>query len=132
MRKKGPGKYQVVRRIKPSLSESQKKRRIDFICDQVDEATGNFLDQFNVIHLDESWIFLLKDKEKIRMFPGEDIPGSPRTAQESRSDDHDNCGERSAGPDPQLQRQDWHLAHLRHENGPAQLEEEEGGGRVRV
>ena len=127
------GARKVVRRIKPSLSESQKKRRIDFICDQVDEVTGNFLDQFNVIHLDESWFFLLKDK-KIRMFPGEDIPGSPRvpTAQESRSEDHDNCGERSAGPDPQLRRQDWHLAHLRHENGPAQLEEEEGGGRVRV
>ena len=38
------GARKVVRRIKPSLSESQKKRRIDFICDQVDEVTGNFLD----------------------------------------------------------------------------------------
>ena len=77
------GARKVVRRIKPSLSESQKKRRIDFICDQVDEVTGNFLDQFNVIHLDESWFFLLKDKEKIRMFPGEDIPGSPRVQHKS-------------------------------------------------
>ena len=37
------GARKVVRRIKTSLSESQKKRRIDFICDQVDEVTGNFL-----------------------------------------------------------------------------------------
>ena len=34
------GARKVVRRIKTSLSESQKKRRIDFICDQVDEVTG--------------------------------------------------------------------------------------------
>ena len=77
------GARKVVRRIKPSLSDSQKKRRIDFICDQVDEVTGNFLDQFNVIHLDESCFFLLKDKEKIRMFPGEDISGSPRVQHKS-------------------------------------------------
>ena len=76
------GARKVVRRIKPPLSESQKKRRIDFICDQVDEVTGNFLDQFNVIHSDESWFFLLKDK-KIRMFPGDDIPGSPRAQHKS-------------------------------------------------
>ena len=48
------GTREVVHRTKPSLSEGQKKRRIYFICDQVDEVTGNFLDQFNVIHLDES------------------------------------------------------------------------------
>ena len=77
------GARKVVRRIKPSLSESQKKRRIDFICDQVDEVTGNFLDRFNVIHLDESCFFFLKEKEKIRMFPGEDIPGSPRVQHKS-------------------------------------------------
>ncbi|CAN0502156.1 unnamed protein product, partial [Laminaria digitata] len=77
------GARKVVRRIKPSLSESQKKRRIDFICDQVDETTGTFLDQGNVIHLDESWFYLLKDKEKIRMFPGEEIPGSPRVQHKS-------------------------------------------------
>ena len=37
------GARKVVRRIKTSLSESQKKRRIDFICDQVDEVICNFL-----------------------------------------------------------------------------------------
>ena len=37
------GARKVVRRIKPPLSESQKKRRIDFICDQVDEVICNFL-----------------------------------------------------------------------------------------
>ena len=80
---KKEGARKVVRRIKPSLSDSQTKRRIDFTCDQVDEVTGNVLDQINVIHLDESWFFLLKGKEKIRMFRGEDIPGSPRVQRKS-------------------------------------------------
>ncbi|CAN0393333.1 unnamed protein product, partial [Laminaria digitata] len=72
-----------ARRIKPSLSPAQKLRRIDFICDQVDETTGDFLDQFNVIQVDESWFFLLRTKEKIRMFPGEHIPGAPRVQHKS-------------------------------------------------
>ena len=37
------GARKVMRRIKPSPSEGQKKRRIDFICDQVDEVICNFL-----------------------------------------------------------------------------------------
>ena len=73
----------VARRIKPSLSHAQKLRRIDFVCDQVDETTGDYLDQFNVVHLDESWFFLLRAKEKIRMFPGEEILGAPRVQHES-------------------------------------------------
>ncbi|CAN0188679.1 unnamed protein product, partial [Laminaria digitata] len=74
------GAAKVVRRIKPSLSPAQKLRRID---DQVDETTGDFLDQFNVVHVDESWFFLLRTKEKIRMFPGEHIPGAPRVQHKS-------------------------------------------------
>lgn len=71
------GAVKVARRIKPSLSAAQKEHRIDFICDQVDETTGEFLDQGSVIHLDESWFFLLRTKEKVRIFPGEDIPDLP-------------------------------------------------------
>ena len=74
---KKEGAATVARRIKPSLTTAQKKRRIDFICDQVDETTGEYLDMANVIHLDES-LFLLRNLEKIRIFPGEKIPGSPR------------------------------------------------------
>ena len=70
----------VARRIKPSLSRDQKLRRIDFVCDEVGETTGDYLDQFNVVHLDESWFFLLQTNEKIRMFPGEEIPGAPRVS----------------------------------------------------
>ncbi|CAN0351880.1 unnamed protein product, partial [Laminaria digitata] len=69
--------------IKPSLSEAQKKRRIEFICDQVDETAGNYFDMGNVIHLDEIWFFLLKTKETVRIFPGETIPGSPRVQHKS-------------------------------------------------
>ena len=42
------------------------------------ETTGEYLDMANVIHLDESLFFLLRNLEKIRIFPGEGIPGSPR------------------------------------------------------
>ena len=75
---KKEGAATVARRIKPSLTTAQKKRRIDFICDQVDETTGEYLDMANVIHLDESWFFLLRNLEKFRIFPGEQILGSPR------------------------------------------------------
>ncbi|CAN0099841.1 unnamed protein product, partial [Sphacelaria rigidula] len=48
---------------KPSRSKSQKKRRINFICDQVDETTGHFLDQGNVIHLDKIWFLGVRNKK---------------------------------------------------------------------
>ncbi|CAM9781632.1 unnamed protein product, partial [Sphacelaria rigidula] len=73
----------VARRIKLSLPPVQKKHRIDFICDQVDETTGEYPDQGNVIHLDENWFFPLRNKEKVRIFPGEEIPGSPRVQHKS-------------------------------------------------
>ncbi|CAN0403747.1 unnamed protein product [Scytosiphon promiscuus] len=44
----------------------------------MDETIGNFLDQVNVIHLNESCFFFLSNKENIRIFPGESIPESPR------------------------------------------------------
>ena len=53
------GAHKVARRIKPSLSDVQKKHRIDSICDQVDETTGNYLDMGNVI--------LLRTKEKLSL-----------------------------------------------------------------
>ena len=72
------GTAKVARRLKPCLSEARKKRRIDFICDQVDETTGDFL-QGNAIHLDESWGFSSD-------LPGEVYPRvSPRTTQGSTS-----------------------------------------------
>ncbi|CAM9504379.1 unnamed protein product, partial [Laminaria digitata] len=77
------GAVKKARRIKPSLSEAQKKRRTDYICDQVDETAGNYFDMGNVIHLDESWFFLLKPKETVRIFPGETISGSPRVQHKS-------------------------------------------------
>lgn len=77
------GAYKVARSIKPSLSEVQKKHRIDFICGRMDETTGYYLDMGVVIHLDESWFFLWRTKEKIRIFPGEGILGSPRVQHKS-------------------------------------------------
>jgi len=77
------GAAKKARRIKPSLSDAQKRRRIDFICDQVDETTAEYLDQGNVVHLDESWFYLMKEKEKVRVFPGEEVPGAPRVQHKS-------------------------------------------------
>lgn len=62
-----------MHRINPSLSKSQKNHRIDFICDQR-----------NVVNMDESWYFLLKDKEKIRMFPDKATPGRPGVQRKGR------------------------------------------------
>ncbi|CAB1098721.1 unnamed protein product [Ectocarpus sp. CCAP 1310/34] len=70
-------------RIKPSLSDAQKRHRMDFISDRVDEPIGEYLDQGNVVHLDESWFYLMREKEKVRVFSGEDVPGPPRVPHES-------------------------------------------------
>lgn len=51
---KNKGAATAARRIKPFLSEAQKKRRIDFIRDQMDKTTGNYRDHGIVIHLDKS------------------------------------------------------------------------------
>ncbi|CAN0505402.1 unnamed protein product, partial [Laminaria digitata] len=77
------GAAKKARRIKPSLSDAQKRRRVDFICDQVDETTGEYLDQGNVVHLDESWFYLMREKDKVRVFPGEKPPKSPRVQHKS-------------------------------------------------
>lgn len=77
------GAAKKARRIKPSLSDAQKRRRIDFICDQMDETTGEYLDQGNVVHLDESWFYLMRVKEKVRVSPDEEVPGTPRVQQKS-------------------------------------------------
>ncbi|CAN0391093.1 unnamed protein product, partial [Pylaiella littoralis] len=95
------GAAKKARRIKPSLSDAQKRRRIDYICDQVDETTGEYLDQYNVVHLDESWFYLMKEKDKVPSVPRRGSPGGPpRSAQEPPSEDHDHCGKRSSGPCP--------------------------------
>ena len=57
----------VALRMKPPLSEAQKKCRIDFICDQVDETTGYYLDQANVIHPDESCFFLFVEQDGLNL-----------------------------------------------------------------
>ena len=59
--------------IKPSLSEALRNRLIDFICDQVDETTGNYLDMGNVTHLDEGCFFIFFrhcKRGKVRPFLG--------------------------------------------------------------
>ncbi|CAN0400133.1 unnamed protein product, partial [Pylaiella littoralis] len=77
------GAAKKARRIKPSLSDAQKRRRIDYICDQVDETTGEYLDQYNAVHLDESWFYLMKEKAKVRVFLDEEISGAPRVQHKS-------------------------------------------------
>ncbi|CAM9413571.1 unnamed protein product, partial [Sphacelaria rigidula] len=53
-------------------------RQVDLVCHQVDDTTGNFIYQKNLIHLDGRWWFLTRNKKEVRVFRGEAIPGSPR------------------------------------------------------
>ena len=107
--------------MRPSLSEAQKKCRIDFICDQVNETIGYYLDQGNVSHLNESWLFLLRNKAKVRIILDEAIPGSPCVQHKSRHLPKIMVNVANARPDlsHDFERKDRHLAHLRHENGRA-------------
>ena len=65
------GRQKVARHIKPSHSAAQSQGRVDFICDQVDETTGYFLDEGNVIHVDESGFSIMKsESSRLRTSPG--------------------------------------------------------------
>lgn len=77
------GEARVVGTLLRANADPLLEHRIDFICDRVDETTRYYLDMGNVIHLNESWFFLLRTKEKVRIFPGEEMPGSPRVQHKS-------------------------------------------------
>ena len=77
------GATRVQRRITPSLSLDHEKNRVDLILDQVSRDRKTFKTGFNTIHVDEAWFYLIRDKEKVRMFPGEEKVGSIKVQHKS-------------------------------------------------
>ena len=71
------GGTRVQRRITPSLSLDDKRNRVDFILDQIRGDRKRFKTDFDTIHVDEAWFYLIRDK-KVRMFPGEEKVGSTK------------------------------------------------------
>ncbi|CAN0246369.1 unnamed protein product, partial [Discosporangium mesarthrocarpum] len=76
---------QMKRRwIKPRLLDHHGALRTEFVVDQVNNRYGTFHDMFNVVHIDESWFYLMVDDQKIRVFPVGDMPGAPKLQHKSR------------------------------------------------
>ena len=63
--------------IKPSLTFNQMWTRILFVINQVDEASMRFLASQNVVHVDETWFYLMVDGEQARYFPKEVVEDMP-------------------------------------------------------
>ena len=68
---KDMGAVRKKRRIKPKLDFHHRQSRVDFVLDQVDNRRRNFKHGLNTVHVDESWFYLIREHEKVRMFPGE-------------------------------------------------------------
>jgi len=60
--------------LKPLLTDEHKLKRIEFIINLRRGRQWEFKKQFDTIVIDESWIYLYQDREKIRLFPGEERP----------------------------------------------------------
>jgi len=70
--------------IKPKLTVNHKKDRISFILNL--KRPGRrwlFKEQKNVIVVDESWFYLLKDRSLVRVYPGEELPPSDKVQHKS-------------------------------------------------
>jgi hypothetical protein len=62
--------------LKPTLSDDQKRARLEYILSQADRSHGLdrpvavWKNQKNVVHLDESWFYMQKDNNKILYIDG--------------------------------------------------------------
>lgn len=69
--------------LKPALTEQQKLARLKFVLERRDGNTEYFEELLNVIHVDESWFFMHRDRKKIRVFPGDRKPPATRVHHKS-------------------------------------------------
>ncbi|CAM9428263.1 unnamed protein product [Discosporangium mesarthrocarpum] len=66
---------QMKRRwIKSSLLDHHRALRTEFEVDQVNNRYGTFRDMFDVVHIDETWFYLMVNGQKFRVSPGKDMP----------------------------------------------------------
>jgi len=72
--------------VKPSLTDSHKLNRLDFVLGKLepdDNNTFRVRDLSNVLHLDEKWFYAILPSETHRMFPREDRHPSRTTRHKS-------------------------------------------------
>ncbi|XP_065195838.1 uncharacterized protein LOC135827237 [Sycon ciliatum] len=76
------------RYIKPKLTRTHKKNRLNFVLDQVDRSTQRLPDFLNSAHGDEKWFYMMKDGQICRVFPDRQgqyrFPRSPKIYHKSR------------------------------------------------
>jgi hypothetical protein len=59
--------------VKPMLTLEHKMRRLAFICSEVDPVNQRFQNQFDTVHIDESWFYLHREHGLVRYFPGDPV-----------------------------------------------------------
>jgi hypothetical protein len=70
-------------KLKPLLTDKHKENRVKFVLSQVDRRQGlngrnlKFKENLNVIHVDESWIYLMSNDNKVLACPEIDVLLAP-------------------------------------------------------
>jgi hypothetical protein len=69
-----------TRWLRPCLSDKQRLARLQWVVNLAKKKgrEWSFLDLEHWVHLDEKWFFIMKDREKVYLFPEEAPPGAPR------------------------------------------------------
>lgn len=86
---KSMNKRTVNVKLKPTLSEAQRHARMEFVLDRADlthgyvQANHYFQDQYDVIHVDESWFFLQTNDNYITIIDGVTVPEAQKTQHKS-------------------------------------------------
>ncbi|CAN0085476.1 unnamed protein product, partial [Discosporangium mesarthrocarpum] len=73
-------------RVKPVLSDKQKRDRVGFALSHMHRKGGTGVvvdDMYDWVHVDEKWFYVMKDGSGICLHPEEDAPETPR-AQNNR------------------------------------------------
>lgn len=71
-------KEKVIKRhsnsLRPMLTPQNKKERLEFALSYIDQTTNYFKSMENVVHVDEKWFYLSRDKMNFYLLPEEDVP----------------------------------------------------------
>lgn len=60
--------------IKPTLTEQNKRQRIEFSMSMLEPGSNNFKGMFDTVHVDEKWFYLTKVRQNFYLLPQEEGP----------------------------------------------------------
>jgi hypothetical protein len=72
--------------LHPKLTIQQMINRLEFIigkCVYHGNGVYSFIDESNTVHVDEKWFYVSKNKNRVRVMPGDDDPEAPTTRHKS-------------------------------------------------